>query len=860
MKRVVIFSIAVLAIATIGRTHGIARGTTALPPSLLQIEIEHFNFPGAFSTVAYAINDGGTIVGSYMDGSIERGFIRRGQVWTTITYPAANVFRTRLLGINNSGQIVGCYYDFDVPGACYKGFLLSDGTFTPIQAPGAFITTPTGINDAGDIVGWTGPPTRGFVRRGEVFTPIHYPSANQTYAYGIGNEPDPTVVGAVETGPGNPWLGYVRTQGNFTPIQYPGAASTVANGVNAAGQIAGNFVIGGNPVVSGRFLLTGSQFEILPISAGNVNGINNANQVVGASGSPFGGSAFVASFSGSPTLSHAVPQAGAPGQTSLNVLITGAFTHFVQGTTTAEFGAGISVNTVSVHNPNQATANLTIEPGAALGNRTITLTTAGEVVSLSDGFAVTSVGAPTLTEITPATYQQGPATIDVVVSGGLTHFAQGMTTANFGGGVTINSVTVQSATRATVNISIAPAAELGPRTVRLTTGSEVVSLAGGFVVTPGPALTLVAPSYFRRLQTNVPVQLSGQFTHFTQGTTSASFGDGVTVNSVTVHSPTSATAHVTISGSTRFGLRRVTVTTGGEIVHRDNQFVIWPTVNPGDFTSDNATDMILYRPSDGTWRIKATNVPSVATPTWGSADDVPLLGDFDGDTFLELAVYRPLTGAWYLRGVGALPWLGITWGTSGDQPVPADYDGDGVTDVAVYRPGTGDWLILTAASDFTSSMSMAWGLPGDVPVPGDYDGDMKTDFAVYRPSSGMWFILHSVGGYTSWTLHQWGVSGDVPVVADYDNDSIVDIAVYRPDEGIWFILQSTTGFSSGVAHYWGLAGDVPVPGDYDGDGKADPAVYRASTGTWFFMRSSGSPAWATHQWGEPGDLAVLRNR
>jgi hypothetical protein len=50
----------------------------------------------------------------------------------------------------------------------------------------------------------------------------------------------------------------------------------------------------------------------------------------------------------------------------------------------------------------------------------------------------------------------------------------------------VNSVVVQSATSARVNITIVQSAAVGGRVVTLTTSAEVASLAGGFVVTSAP--------------------------------------------------------------------------------------------------------------------------------------------------------------------------------------------------------------------------------------------------------------------------------------------------------------------------------------------------------------------------------------
>src|SRR5207253_7946126 len=66
------------------------------------------------------------------------------------------------------------------------------------------------------------------------------------------------------------------------------------------------------------------------------------------------------------------------GQQNLNVNLTGQFTHFVQGTTTASFGAGITVATLTVNSATTATAVLNIDPAAATGSRNVTMTTGGD--------------------------------------------------------------------------------------------------------------------------------------------------------------------------------------------------------------------------------------------------------------------------------------------------------------------------------------------------------------------------------------------------------------------------------------------------------------------------------------------------
>src|SRR5207249_2745572 len=106
--------------------------------------------------------------------------------------------------------------------------------------------------------------------------------------------------------------------------------------------------------------------------------------------------------------------------------------------------------------------------------------------------------------------------------------------ASVGAGTTVNGVTVHTPTTATVTVAIAADAALGGRDLTLTTGTEVVITATAFTVAPGtPVLTAINPTSGQQGQT-LDVVVTGQYTHFVQGTTVASIGAGITVNGVTV--------------------------------------------------------------------------------------------------------------------------------------------------------------------------------------------------------------------------------------------------------------------------------------------------------------------------------------
>jgi RHS repeat-associated protein len=270
------------------------------------------------------------------------------------------------------------------------------------------------------------------------------------------------------------------------------------------------------------------------------------------------------------------PGGSSQGATNLPVQITGLNTHFAQGSSTASFGAGITVNSLAVSSPTAATANIDINQTATVGPRTVTVTTGTEVASFTNGFSV-AAGVPGITVINPGSAAQGISNLSVSVTAQFTNFVQGTTTANFGAGVTVASLTINSATTATAVVSVSPAATLGARNVTFTTGAQAVTAVSGFTITAGsPSLLSLNPNTALQGQQNVSVTITGQLTHFAQGTTTAAFGAGVTVASLTINSITSAMAILNIASAATVGLQTVTMTTGSEIAALTNGFGILP--------------------------------------------------------------------------------------------------------------------------------------------------------------------------------------------------------------------------------------------------------------------------------------------
>jgi len=138
---------------------------------------------------------------------------------------------------------------------------------------------------------------------------------------------------------------------------------------------------------------------------------------------------------------------------------------------------------------NGATATVTITASATTaGQGTNNATASGYVTDPgspqnSTNAALTVNNLPVILAVAPASGSQGQTLPNVIITGQNTNFAPGTTAANFGAGITVNGLKVNSPTSATANITIASSATPGSQTVTLTTGSEIASLLNGFIIT-----------------------------------------------------------------------------------------------------------------------------------------------------------------------------------------------------------------------------------------------------------------------------------------------------------------------------------------------------------------------------------------
>jgi hypothetical protein len=197
-------------------------------------------------TQAFGIDDAAVVVGSW--GSGGNGFIwdSKANKFTSFHFvdpltKATAVF-TKPYAINNLGTIVGNYGDGTQHAAQFS-FLLDASGFH--QLPVTFADLDLGISDSGTIVGtnWA-TYDGGIVLSNGAVTSISFPGAARTFVNGISANSG-LIVGHYQAELGGAAHGFVVGNGQFVTVDVPGVTSTVVVGVNNAGVLVGFATVGG---------------------------------------------------------------------------------------------------------------------------------------------------------------------------------------------------------------------------------------------------------------------------------------------------------------------------------------------------------------------------------------------------------------------------------------------------------------------------------------------------------------------------------------------------------------------------------------------------------------------------------------
>lgn len=206
-----------------------------------------FNVPGMAHNYLFGINDAGQIVGGVSE-ILPRGpyhaTLFSGGAWNLYDFPGNE---TDGRAINAFGHIAGIYNaGYGTPD---HGFMKVGDVYTSIDYPGASVTYVFGLNDAGYVTGTyrdVQGMLRGFTYYQGVFASLTYPGATETYLGGINNSN--TAVGwKVEGGKVH---SFAVNGGSYRPVIVPfaTAANTKARAINDLGQVVGTYTSSDCPV------------------------------------------------------------------------------------------------------------------------------------------------------------------------------------------------------------------------------------------------------------------------------------------------------------------------------------------------------------------------------------------------------------------------------------------------------------------------------------------------------------------------------------------------------------------------------------------------------------------------------------
>ena len=218
--------------------------------------------------------------------STEVGFVYDGGTFTDIAVPGSTY--TNPSGINNAGQIVGYYQGGPSPYA--DGFVYNSGSYATLDVPGGDSTYLNSINTSGQIVANAyALPNLSYLYSGGSFNVINnvpgVVSPNYTLATGINDSGQ--IVGSYQLGgcsSGGPVCGFLNSGGTYSSLSPPSAHITQAYGINNLGQIVGSYIPTNSNYAQG-FLLSNGTYTTIDVPGAldtNPYGINNLGQIVGS--------------------------------------------------------------------------------------------------------------------------------------------------------------------------------------------------------------------------------------------------------------------------------------------------------------------------------------------------------------------------------------------------------------------------------------------------------------------------------------------------------------------------------------------------------------------------------------------------
>jgi len=312
---------------------------------------------------------------------------------------------------------------------------------------------------------------------------------------------------------------------------------------------------------------------------------------------------------------------------------------------------------------------------------------------------------PTLTSIEPDSgYKE--YTLDVIFTG--SNYISGATSVNFGSDITVNSLTINSSTQLTANVTLRASASTGQWDVTVTNTSP-----GGGTATLINGFTVVLPFF-----TNIQPNLSG----ISDGSVDwGDYDDDGDLDILLTGNPSSGTR-----------ISRVYQNDGGSysdiaapLTGIDRSSNTW-----GDYDNDGDLDILMsgYTGSQRITKIYRNDVLSfvdISASLIGAENGIVAWGDYDNDGDLDILL-TGYTGSTRISKVyrndneSFVDIAASLTGVNGSSGAWGDYDNDGDLDILltgytgslpytskIYRNDTGNFVDISASLDGVTKSSLA---------------------------------------------------------------------------------------------------------------------------------------------------------
>jgi hypothetical protein len=158
----------------------------------------------------------------------------------------------------------------------------------------------------------------------------------------------------------------------------------------------------------------------------------------------------------------------------------------------------------------------------------------------------------------------------------------------------------------------------------------------------------------------------------------------------------------------------------------------------GKWASTDFDQIGVFRPTTGYWYLDGDGsgkfdncrIDQCARLAVYNSGDLPVAGDWSGSGITRLGLFRPSTGEWFLDQNENNTWDGCftdrcvaSFGTPEDLPVVGDWDGSGTSKIGIFRPATGEWFLDRNGNGTWDGCGIdlcapSFGGDGDIPVVG----------------------------------------------------------------------------------------------------------------------------------------------